>query len=30
MIDAAISASADYPYGAFWGTETPFAVLDID
>ena len=30
LIDAAISASADYYYGAFWGSETPFAVFDID
>jgi len=30
LIDAAISTETDYFYGAFWGTETAFAVLDID
>ena len=30
LIDAAASAEADTFYGAFWGEETRFAVLDID
>ena len=30
LIDAAISAECDTFYGAFWGDETRFAVLDID
>ena len=30
LIDAAISAECDTFYGAFWGDETQFAVLDID
>ncbi len=30
LIDAAISTESDFFYGAFWGSETAFAVLDID
>ncbi len=30
LIDAAVSTESDFFYGAFWGLETAFAVLDID
>ena len=30
LVDAAISCESDNFYGAFWGSETAFAVIDID